>query len=249
MLSGLPLSLIFLSVVFSIALCVHVVRAGRDTFWLWIILMFQPLGGVVYIVAILLPEVLGGSTSRKLQAQAREALDPTREYREARQACEDAPTVRNQSRLAAAAASLGKHQEAADLYAQAAQGIHAEDPALLQGWANALVELGRATDAESLIVRLQADERTGHTPSATLTRARVLDGLGRAAEAEAAYKDAAERLPGLEAWGRYAAFLARNGRKAEAKAIIEDMDRRIAKTHRQFQKEGRAWRDLASQAL
>ena len=30
------------------------------------------------------------------------------------------------------------------------------------------------------------------------------------------------------------------------KAIIEDMDRRIAKTHRQFQKEGRAWRDLAA---
>lgn len=249
MFSGFPLWLILLSVGFSIGLCVHVVRSGRDTFWLWIILMFQPLGGMVYIAAIILPEIFGGSTARKLQAQAREALDPTREYREAKQACDDAPTVRNQSRLAAAAASLGKHQEAADLYAQAAQGIHAEDPTLLQGWANALVELDRATEAQPLITRLQADERTGHTPSATLTRARVLDGLGQAAEAEAAYKDAAERLPGLEAWGRYAAFLARSGRKAEAKAIIEDMDRRIAKTHRQFQKEGRAWRDLAAQSL
>jgi Ca2+-binding RTX toxin-like protein len=40
-----------LSLLFSILLCVHVVRTGREMFWLFIILIFQPIGGLVYFVA------------------------------------------------------------------------------------------------------------------------------------------------------------------------------------------------------
>lgn len=245
----MPLTLLLLSLGFSIGLCVHVVKTGREMYWLWIILAFQPLGGLVYLIAIVAPELIRGPAVRKIQAQAREALDPTREYREARQACDDAPTVRNQSRLAAAATALGKYAEAAELYATAAQGIHADDPALLLGWATALIELGRAAEALPLLERLGQDEGRARTPGAALAMGRAYEALGRPTDAEAAYQWAADRLPGLEGLGRYAAFLARTGRRDEAKAMVEDMDRRIAKTHRQFQKEGRAWRDLAAQAL
>ncbi|WP_304164808.1 tetratricopeptide repeat protein [Phenylobacterium aquaticum] len=244
-----PILMLLLSLGFSIGLCVHVVRTHKEMYWLWIILAFQPLGGLVYLIAILGPELVRGPTVRKIQSQAREKLDPTREYREAKQACDDAPTVRNQSRLAAAAVSLGRHDEAAALYAQAAQGIHADDGVLLLGWANALIELGRAPEALPLLDRLGQDESRGRTPSAALALGRAYEAVGRAAEAETAYQWAADRLPGLEGLGRYAAFLARAGRKDEARAMVEDMDRRIAKTHPQFQKEGRAWRDLAAGAL
>ena len=52
---SIPLPLLALSLVFSIGLCVHAVRTHQDSFWLWIILMFQPLGGLVYLVAIIAP--------------------------------------------------------------------------------------------------------------------------------------------------------------------------------------------------
>ena len=54
--------LLGLSLVFSILLCVHVVRTGREMYWLMIILMFQPLGGVVYAIINVLPDLTGGST-------------------------------------------------------------------------------------------------------------------------------------------------------------------------------------------
>jgi hypothetical protein len=69
--------LIGLLLAFSIGLAVHVVRTGREMYWLWIILAFQPLGGVVYFLANVLPDLVGGSRSRQLQAAARQALDPT----------------------------------------------------------------------------------------------------------------------------------------------------------------------------
>lgn len=246
---GGSLPLIGLSLIVAIALAVHVVRTGRELFWLWIILIFQPIGGIVYLIAIVLPEMLRGPGAQRLGAATRAALDPTREYREAKAACEETPTVRNQSRLAQAAVALGRHDEAERLYAEAAQGIHAEDPALLLGRANALLELNRGADALAVLERLSADESEGQTPSAILALGRAYEAVGRNDEADAALSDAATRLPGFEGLGRYAAFLARIGRKDEARAMVADMDKRLTKLAPHFRREGKQWRDLAAKAI
>ncbi|HUO12113.1 MAG TPA: hypothetical protein VMU37_05090, partial [Caulobacteraceae bacterium] len=75
------------------------------------------------------------------------------------------------------------------------------------------------------------------------------EGLGRQAEAEEAYRSAVERLPGLEAMARFAAFLARTGRGDQARDLITEMDRHIDRAAPQFRREYRGWRDLAAQAL
>jgi hypothetical protein len=238
-----------LSLAMSILLCWHAVRTGRDSMWLWIILIAQPIGGLVYIALNIVPDMFRGRTAQRVSRAARETLDPHREYREARRACEETPTVRNQSRLAAAAAAMGHHAEAEALWRQAAHGVHADDPVLLLGLANALLELDRPAEALQVLEKLGDDEAHGRTPAAALALGRAYEDLGRIPEAERAYQWAAERMPGFEALGRYAAFLARQGRRDEARDMVRDMDQRLAKLTTQFRREGRAWRDLAAQAL
>jgi hypothetical protein len=238
-----------LSLLLSVALCVHVVRTNQSMYWLWIILAIPWLGSLVYLIAVVLPGFTQGPAARRLAQGAREAVDPTREYRQARAACEDSPTVHNRMRLARAAAVLGRHDEAEHLYGEAGQGIHAEDPTLLLGRATALVELGRHSEALTVLDKLGEDGDRGRTPAAALALGRAYEGLGRMSEADVAYEWAAGRLPGLEGVGRYAAFLARQGRRGEAEEAIAEMDRRIAKANPQFRREGRAWRDLAVKAM
>ena len=128
-----------LSLVFSLLMCLHVVRTGRELYWVFIILIIQPFGALIYGVAIVLPELLGGSTARRMANVTRETLDPTRDYRQARAAYDDTPTVANAIRLGHAAAGMGRHEEAEQLFRDAAQGVHADDPTLLLGRANALL--------------------------------------------------------------------------------------------------------------
>jgi hypothetical protein len=238
-----------LSLIFAIALCVHAVRTGQQLYWVWIILIFQPLGGLVYLLAIVAPDLLGGRTARRVGQAARQTLDPMRDYRAAQASYDDTPTVANAMRLAQAAAAAGRHAEAEGLYREAAQGVHADDPVLLLGRANALIELGRFAEALDLLDALGKDADKGRTPQAALALGRAYEGLGRYGEADTAYDWAAARLPGLEAISRYAAFLARTGRREEALATLEEIDRRIARADPTFRKEGRAWRALAAEAI
>jgi hypothetical protein len=238
-----------LSLLFSIALCVHVVRSNQQIYWIWIILFLQPLGGLVYLVAIVAPDMFGRTTARRLGKATRQTLDPTRGYRGAKAAYDDSPTVANALRLAQAASAQGRHDEAEALYRDAAQGIHAEDPTLLLGHANALIELGRPAEALAVLDKLGQDEGRGRTPQAALALGRAYEGLGRLTEADTAYDWAYERLPGLEAIGRYAAFLARTGHKDRAQEMLTEIDRRIARSDPTFRKEGRAWRALAAEAI
>lgn len=243
----MPLSLYLLGLLFSIGLCVHVVRTGQNMMWLFIILFLSPLGGIVYLVAVIVPQWTGGPTARKAREAARETLDPTRDYRVARQAAEDSPTVHNRMRHAAAAGELGKWDEAEAVYRAAAQGVHAEDPALAYGLARSLVELGRYAEARPILEKLEAEHP--RTPQTALQLGRVYEGLGLMQEAEGPYNYAAARLPGLEGLARQAAFLARAGRKAEAQDALNEIDKRLARTNVRFQREGRQWRDLAADAV
>jgi hypothetical protein len=236
-----------LGLIFSIALCVHVVRTGQNMMWLYLILFLSPIGGIVYLIAVVVPSLTGGPTARKAREAARETLDPGRDYRIAKQAVDDSPTVYNRMRMAAAAGALGRWDEAEALYRAAAQGVHAEDPALAYGLAHALVELGRYAEAAPRLEALEA--ANPRTPQTALQLARAYEGLGRLADADAPYQYAAARLPGLEGIARQAAFLARTGRRAEAREALVEIDKRIERLNSRFRKEARQWRDLAADAI
>ncbi len=246
---SLPLPLLGLSLLFSIALCVHVVRTHREMFWLWIILIFQPLGGVVYLAAVILPELLGGKTARTVGNAARQALDPQREYREAARALDDAPTVANRVRMAVAATELGKHAEAETLYADSLTGMYADDAQLLLGRANALLELNRPAEALPLLEKLGEQPNAGRTPHTMLALGRAYQALGRDEQADTALSWAADHYPGFEGIARYTAFLVRQGRKDEARAKLAEIDKRLSKTHSHFRKEAKRWRDFAASAI
>jgi hypothetical protein len=233
----------------SILCAVHIVRTGRPFFWLFIVMIFPGLGPLIYVIVEIVPGLLGGPTARKMGRAAREALDPEREYRQARQALEDAETVGNKMRLAQAASGLGRWAEAESLWAQCLVGPFKDDPVGILGHANTLLELGRYEDALARLEELHAIEKATETGPAALAFARAYEGVGRLQEAEGPYRFAADRVPGLEAAARYVAYLAKTGRKQDALIGFDEIERRFNKIARPLQRLERPWRDLAARAV
>ncbi len=228
---------------------VHVVRTGREMFWLWLFIIGPIIAPAFYVIAVLVPGWMGGRTARGVSRAAQRALDPEREYRTAKAALEDTPTVGNRMKIAHAAGALGRWEEAEAQWAQSAAGAWAEDPAILMGHANALLELGRNEEALARLEQLRALGREGETAQVTLAFARAYEGLGRNDEADASYRSAADRVPGLEAGARYVAFMAKTGRRADAEIGLAELDRRLTKIAPPLRTEARVWRDLAAQAV
>lgn len=229
---------------------IHVVRTGQQMYWLWILVIAPLLGPAIYFFAVLVPEFAGGRTVRNVGKAAQNALDPERNYRNALKTLEDTPTVGNRMKVAQAAEALGRWQDAEAQWAQCVTGHWAEDTAILFGHARALLEVGKFADALQRLEQVKEfDQRAAEAPVAVLLYARAYDGLGRNDDADAAYRFAADRVPGLEAGGRYVAFMAKTGRKADAEIGMAEIERRLLKIAPPLRPEARIWRDMAARAL
>jgi hypothetical protein len=233
----------------SLVCGIHVVRTGREMYWLWIFVIAPMLGPALYFFAVLVPEWMGGRTARGLGRATQQALDPERDFRNAMRALEDTPTIGNRMKVAQAAAALGRWDDAEAQWAQCVDSHWAEDPAVLMGHANALLELRRYQEALTRLEQLKKLGREGETPVVALAFARAYEGLGRNQEADDAYRFAADRVPGLEAGGRYVAFMAKLGRREDAEIGLAELDRRLAKIAPPLRPEARVWRDIAAKAL
>jgi hypothetical protein len=222
-------------------------------YWLWIFVIAPMLGPAFYLFAVLVPEWMGGRTARGIGRATQQALDPERDYRNAMRALEDTPTVGNRMKVAQAAAALGRWDDSEAQWAQCVTGHWAEDATILLGHANALLELGRCQEALQRLEQLKKLGREGETPVVALAFARgregAREGLGRNNEADEAYRFAADRVPGLEAGGRYVAFMAKVGRREDAEIGMAELDRRLTKIAPPLRAEARVWRDIAAKAL
>lgn len=241
--------LLVLSYLPSLLCGVHVVRTGREMYWLWLFVIAPMLAPAFYFFAVLMPEMMGGRTARNVGKAARQAIDPERDFRNAMRALEDTPTVGNRMKIAQAAAALGRWSDAEAQWALAADGHWADDPAVLKGHAEALLELGRYADALKRLEQLRTQGSEGSTPQIALLFARAYEGLGRNDEADDAFRFAADRVPGLESGARYVAFMAKTGRRDDAEIGFGEIERRYSKISPQLRAEARIWRDMAANAL
>jgi hypothetical protein len=77
----MPLFLLLLLV--EILFVVHAVKTGRASPWAFIILFAPVVGVVAYIVAVLIPEWMGGRQGQRAQRSFAKAFNPEKRYREA----------------------------------------------------------------------------------------------------------------------------------------------------------------------
>ena len=234
-----------LHLLLGVACAVHVVRTGRPYFWIFIILIFPVVGVLIYVIAEVLPDLIGARTTRRVASTARRFLDPEKAYREASRNLQISPTAHNMCALAEACIDRQSYDEAITLYRGALTGQNADAPDMMEGLARAHFLKGEMAQALAVLDELRAKNPDYRSADAHMIYARALEGLGRDAEALDEYAALTRYYNGEEARCRWALVLRKVGKAAEARTLFEEIARaqKLAPAH--YVKAQREWIDIA----
>lgn len=239
----------FLILMVEIACAVHVMRTGRNPIWAYLVVFVPIVGMAAYVIVEILPDLGRSRTARRAAGGMARAINPGKALREARRRAQITPTAENKAALAEACLAAGQPAEAVALYREALTGIHATDPGMMRGLAEALFLLGQPAKAQATLDRLRDANPDYNSPDGHLLYARSLEAQGRLADALAEYEALVAYYPGQEARCRYALLLRQNGRTAEARRLFEEVYQRIKYGPRYQRRMQREWYSLAKREL
>ncbi len=243
------MGLLILSIVIQASLIIHCIKTGRNQIWIWVLaLLFFP-GIIAYVAVEILPELFGSRTAQRARRGLKQAMDPTADLRRYENEARVTGGVASRQRYADELIRQGRYDLAIENYRQILTGLYEHDPNLMLGLAKAQFGKGDAAAARATLdelIRLNPDFKS---PEGHLLYARALEAEGSVEKAMEEYAVLAPYFPGAEAAVRYAQLLKDNGRRDEARKVIQDLldGARIAPAH--YRKAQKPWLDQAERLL
>jgi len=210
-----------LSIVIQVAFIVHVIKTGRNTIWIWVLVLLPFAGMIAYLLVEVLPELLGSKTGRRVQRGIQVVVNPNREINAATNNYAVADTVENTIRLAEECLSKKLYQDAKPLFEKALTGIHADEPDIMFGLARAEFGLGNYAASKQVLDRLIEKNPQYKNVHAHLLYARAVEAIGDVEAALKEYEVLDGYYPGPEASYRYAMLLKQNGEMEKARPVLE----------------------------
>jgi hypothetical protein len=243
----MPIFLI--SLIVQIALVVHVLKTGRNTIWVFILIFAPFIGTVAYIIVELLPEWTNSRGARSMRRNVSRVINPNRTLNSANDRFAVADTAANAIRLAEELLQRERYNEAKELYQGALKGVHSDDPVLLLGLAKSQFGLREYDAVVKTLTELRETNPSFSSPEGHLLFARAKDELGSTAEAIEEYEALAKYYPGPEPLCRLALLHKKNGDETAAKELFSRVmsESRIAGRH--YNSIHKEWVALAKKEL
>jgi hypothetical protein len=238
-----------LPIALQVALVVHVIRTGRNTLWIWLIVFVPVVGAIAYFVVEILPGIFGSRAARQAASNFKKTIDPTRDLRQAQRRLQATDSIESRRRLADELVAHGQYDEAIEHYRSGLTGIYSHEPVLLLGLANALFGKGQLAEARQTLDDLIEHNPDFKSPDGHLLYARALEGEGSMEKAAAEYEAIIKYYSGAEARYWYGMFLKRTGKQQQAREVFEQLlkDAQLATAH--YRKTQKTWLDKAKREV
>lgn len=228
---------------------VHAVRRGNIFPWIYIIIFLPAIGSLIYLVAVIVPELFRSQGAARLGARARQVADPNKTFREAHRAAEMVGSVDAKRALAEQYVARGNYAGAVEIYRDAAQGQFKDDPAVLLGLSRAQFLSGDPAAAQASLDTLQAADPKFISEDAHLLYARALEAQGKDTEALGEYRKLVGYYTGEEARTRYAMLLEKTGARDEARTVYQQVVKSLDGAPARYQRAQKEWGDVARRGL
>lgn len=230
------------------ALAIHAFKTGRER-WIFIIIMVPALGGLVYFLTQILPDLQHNSAARKVSSNVAKMVNPTRDLQRLRENLDIVDTVQNRQLLARECVNAGLLQEAIELYKECLQGRTEHDPYIMLELATAYFAGEFYPEAKNTFVELRETSPEFRSAEGHLLYARTLEYLEENDDSLREYEAVAHYFPGEEANCRNALLLKKIGRTEKATEIFNQILTRHRRRSRQHKRIEKQWVDISRQNL
>jgi hypothetical protein len=227
----------------------HVIRTGRPSQWLFLIMALPLVGCLAYLFIEILPEVRHSRAGRQAVRDIGALIDPERDLREKAERLAAADTVENRAALADECLRNGRAADAKRLLQSCLTGVHATDHALMLGLARAQFALDDHAGACATLDRLRAAHPDLDCPDGHLLYARSKEQQGDVEQALIEYAALAAYYPGEEPRCRLALLLQKLGRVAEATTLFKQVVRSVERASKLYYRAERDWYEVARRNL
>ncbi len=235
-----------ITIALQVAFVIHCLRTGRNTIWIWIIVLLPVAGAIAYVALEILPELLGSRTAKRAARGLRKSIDPERDLRAAEAASRGATDIASRQRYAEELMRTGRAQEAAPIYKSLLTGLYEHDPDLMLGMARAQFALRDFSATRDTLTQLIAHNPSFKSHDGHLLFARTLEELADTDAALHEYATLAPSYPGAEPTVRYARLLKTAGRQLEAQQLLRDLLNRAERAPAHYRKAQQEWLDAAA---
>ncbi len=210
-----------LSLLIQVALVIHVVKTGKNTTWIWIVVMLPLAGSIAYFVLEILPELTSSRAGRSTGRKVRSAINPNSDINAAAREYAQSDTVANSVRLAEECCNKAMFLQAKELYLKCLTGIHASDPALMFGLAKSDFGLNNFSETKATLDKLIQLNPEYKNQEAHLLYARALEMLTDVTAARHEYETLQAYYSGPDACYFYGVFLISQGQLEQGREVLQ----------------------------
>ncbi len=233
----------------QIAFAVHVVRTGREIYWIFIIIFLPAIGCLIYFFTQIMPELGQSRTLRTAGSGLAKAIDPQRELRRRKEELAVVDTIEHRVKLAEECIAANLATDAIELLEPCLRGGNENDPNILLTLAQAQFSAAQYPAARETMEHLIAANPSFKSHDGHLLYARTLEALDLQERTLAEYEALTASYPGEEARVRYGLLLQRIGQKEKARQMFTESLSRAKRAPGYYRKKERQWLNLAKQNL
>ncbi len=240
---------VYITYFIQILLVIHVLKTGRNRYWIWLLLFIPLIGGIAYLVIEILPEFSGSIRAQRAMRGVREAVNPEAGLQKHAAAWEQSSNADNARRYANVLMQHGQYSQANEVLEQALSGLFSTEPNLLLLKARSRFETGDNEGAVEVLEQLQEASPEYRSAEGHLLYARSLEASNRMDKALKEYRGVSLYFPGVEARYRLGLALHASGGKQDAHDEFDQLikDAGLAPVH--FRKAQKKWLTLAREQL
>lgn len=236
----MPQFLAFLSIALQAYFIYHAYKRNQTT-WIFVLLFLSFIGVLIYIFAVMWPELQAKGVADKAGEGIESFFFPEKELNRLREQMDISPSFANKIAYAEGLQKSGKFEEALTIYTGISSGPNGEDPSIWEGFAHAYFQIGEYEKVPPAIQKMRLYRDKQRPDGFNLLLPRALHKMGKLEQAEKEYQELAESFNGEEGRCRYALFLKETGREEEANVIFQDILRHAKASPAYYRRAQQEW--------